>query len=210
MSPQWGHGVTAVETSRKAPTRRTSGFRNGVTASPPCRHLGDEPGRSVRVLGAAMGPRRHRRGGDPDTGEKLYKLITLPQWGHGVTAVETCRCCSMLSGSPWCRNGATASPRWRHEGLLPLDRLPHAAMGPRRHRRGDRSPGTRPFSRPNERGFERSQWAPGALTSFSVLKDQKWCLTSQRACLGRSAVTAALAPLHAELDPLRLPGLPRR
>src|SRR5260370_956529 len=52
----------------------------------------------------AGGPRKGAPGappGGPGPTGGAAAANTVPQWGPGVTAVETCRCCSMLSGSPW-------------------------------------------------------------------------------------------------------------
>src|SRR5207253_261194 len=81
LTPQWGHGVTAVE---------------------------NRPVREHRARGphAAMGPRRHRRG-DLNT-SATFTPGNKPQWGHGVTAVETRARRRRPGRGSGCRNGATA------------------------------------------------------------------------------------------------------
>src|SRR5437588_474272 len=104
--PQWGHGVTAMETR---PQRQH-----------PHPH---QP--------TAMGPRRHRRGDPTETAEFVMEVL-VPQWVHAVTAVETrvlgrdsfpARITAMgrwrpaircgMPSTTTDRNGATASPPWR-------------------------------------------------------------------------------------------------
>ena len=160
--PQWGHGVTAAETRlhRSLFTAEHMLAAMGATVSPPWRLRRKS---SFRTAGKT--PQWGHGVTAVETEERQVVKTDKdgPQWGHGVTAVETG---TMIERWIW-----NSPPQWGDgvttvETICPAARRPptplRAAMGPRRRRRGDRSPGTRPFSRPNEQGFERSQWAPGA------------------------------------------------
>ncbi len=116
---QWGHGVTAVET-RDRTIQRVAGPL------------------------ASMGPRRHRRG-DTMGLSRPSDTVSALQWGHGVTAVETWLFVPESADSNSdCFNGATASPPWRRDAYRCVCHIERASMGPRRHRRGDKSMGFDP------------------------------------------------------------------
>src|SRR5437870_5297532 len=91
-----------------------------------------------------MGPRRHRRGDMAFTFAMPAERCGKPQWGHGVTAVETW---SVTILAP----AAILSPQWGH-GVAAVETLAGglagrgvvgAAMGPRRHRHGNRDESSR-------------------------------------------------------------------
>ena len=108
--PQWGHGVTAVERYTTATTGDVFTLPqrgHGVTAA--------ETRGSKSLLvdqgEAAMGPRRHRRGGWIPRLGKLTHLgrAAMGPWRHR----RGDRCGARARTRRPARNGATASPPWR-------------------------------------------------------------------------------------------------